>query len=219
MGLIEINRWFFQRLKPPFMVGIFHGELLVITRWYFQSARHLRSEGSQLFTVLFSFCKDAKQQPDSDWLVDDFQPLNKNHAVFNHHPILLNKLVIFEIKSCWHTEKYPMYCHFDPFLLLHCYFKQPFGCQKRTPASARLAAVFASNPDVGSSKSSTGASRINARANATRCLSPPDLMAVMIWGVAKRDCQVRHQSIGFKFANSWVSKCPHVSHHPTIRFH
>lgn len=62
--------------------------------------RHLRLEGSQLLTFLFSFCKDAKQQPDSDWLVDYFQPLNKHHAVFNHHPVLLNKLVIFEIKSC-----------------------------------------------------------------------------------------------------------------------
>ena len=32
MALIEIDH--FPMTKPPFILGMFHGELLVITRWY-----------------------------------------------------------------------------------------------------------------------------------------------------------------------------------------
>ena len=33
------NRWFSQRTKPPFILGIFPAAMLVITRWYIQNNR------------------------------------------------------------------------------------------------------------------------------------------------------------------------------------
>ena len=74
------------------------------TKWRPKNATTSAAGGFPTLHIFVFAKKDAKQQPDSDWLVNYFQPLNKNHAAFNHHPVLLNKLVIFQIKSCWHTD-------------------------------------------------------------------------------------------------------------------